>query len=97
MTILRNFTPASGPLGETMADRARRQRRAAVASRLPCIIQTSSDGTRVEEHRFPRIPRLSEVLARLGPNAVLVGIRFGQIGEGSGKPAAILPFTDNRA
>jgi len=84
VTVLRNIGPSLPVPGETLAERARRRRREAVASRAGCVVRTTLAGGNVIEFKFHSLPRLSEVLDRLGPDAVIVGMQFGE-GEGVGK------------
>ncbi|MCZ8153382.1 MAG: hypothetical protein O9292_13460 [Rhodobacteraceae bacterium] len=60
---------------ESLLDRARNGRRTALADRMVTIIQTSTDGTTFAEHRFPAMPRVVDLLARLGGDALVVAVR----------------------
>lgn len=63
--------PATGSL----LDRARNGRRAAIETRMVTIIQTSSDGKTFVEHHLPAMPRVVDLLARLGAEAQIVSLR----------------------
>lgn len=83
MTFGRNGGGSVELPGESLAERARR-RREAVASRAGCVVRTTLAGGNVIEFKFHALPRLSDVLEKLGPDAVIVGMQFGE-GEGIGK------------
>ncbi len=84
MTVGRNGGDSGEFPGESLAERARRRRQEAVASRAGCVVRTTSDGGNVIEFKFHALPRLSDALEKLGPDAVIVGMRFEE-GEGVGK------------
>ena len=68
---------------ESLADRARRRRRELLAKRTGCVVRTTLEGGNVIEFKFHALPRLADVLEKLGPDAVIVGMQFGN-GEGVG-------------
>jgi hypothetical protein len=84
MTFGRNGGGSVELPGESLAEPARRRRREAVASRAGCVVRTTLAGGNVIEFKFHALPRLSDVLEKLGPDAVIVGMQFGE-GEGIGK------------
>lgn len=59
----------------TLLDRARTGRRSALADRMVTIIQTSTPDGAMEEHRFPGTPRIVDLIARLGADAFILGVR----------------------
>lgn len=75
------------PMASSLLDRARSGRRTALVDRMVTIVQTSPDGTTITEHRFPAIPRLVDLLARLGGDACIVGIRTERPLSGQSHPA----------
>lgn len=60
---------------DSLLDRARNGRRVALGSRMVTIIQTSSDGKTFVEHHLPAMPRVVDLLARLGADAQVVTVR----------------------
>jgi hypothetical protein len=75
------------PEAISLLDRARNGRRTALVDRMVTIVQTSPDGATITEHRFPAIPRLVDLIARLGGDACIVGIRTERPLSGPGHPA----------
>lgn len=67
-----------------LLDRARTGRQSALLDRMVTIVQTSTDGATLTEHRFPSRPRLADLLARLGGDARIVGIRTEPYPSGNG-------------
>lgn len=45
-------------------------------SRELCIVHTTTDGRTVASHRFDRVPRLGDLIARTGPDVFVLCIRI---------------------
>lgn len=73
---------ARKPQATSLLDRARNGRRSALSDRMVTIVQTSSDGRTTTEHRFPAMPRIVDLLARLGGDACVVGLRTERLDAG---------------
>lgn len=59
----------------SLLERARAGRRAALLDRMVTIIQVSTDGHTLVEHRFSAMPRVTDLIARLGADAMVVNVR----------------------
>jgi len=84
MTDLTKYGSAHNLANESIVERAQRRRREAVARRAGCVVRTTLAGGNVIEFKFHALPRLADVMEKLGPDAVIVGMQFGD-GEGVGK------------
>lgn len=62
------------PIG-SLLERARAGRRIALMDRMVTIVQTSTDGQSLVEHRFPAMPRVTDLIARLGSDTMVVNVR----------------------
>lgn len=72
---------------ENLLERARAGRRTALVDRTVTIVETSTDGQTVTEHRFSGMPRMADVIARLGGDVHILSLRTERLdGRGSSTP-----------
>ena len=65
----------------SLLDRARSGRRTALADRMVTIIEAATDGGAVVEHRFPSMPRIVDLIARLGADACVLSVRIERLDQ----------------
>ena len=71
--------PARKSPAPNLFDRARTGRRTALADRTVTIIQAAGDDGKIVEHRFLVMPRIADLIARLGANARVIGMRVEKL------------------
>ncbi len=72
------FRQAERPV-ERLAERARRRRRELIGTRKIWIVEIATPAQGVAIHRFMEPPRVADLLARIGADATLVGLRVEEV------------------
>lgn len=80
--------PQRKPSPSSLLDRARSGRQTALADRMVTIIQASGEDGTVAEYRFPSMPRIVDLIARLGANAQVLSVRTERLDQSAGQRPA---------
>lgn len=64
---------------ECLVERARRRRRELIGTRKIWIVEIETQVQGVAQHRFLEPPRVADLLARIGADATLIGLRVEEV------------------
>lgn len=65
--------------GERLADRARRRRHELIGTRKIWVVEIATQAQGVALHRFLEPPSVGDLMARLGADATVIGMRVEEV------------------